>query len=227
VIDWDAPGLGKPAGGLPPMAPQPVPAKRTLLEILAIFLLAAVMVVVAKFVAVEVRFIPSASMVPQLQIQDRVLVSRWSYVLGEPSRGDIVVFPDQDGASLPSSESTDDGTNFFIRPIRDLGRWIGVVEPPEEEQDLIKRVIGLPGETVEGRDGVVYVDGRRLIEPYLPAGVFTSDFEPVAVPEGQLWVMGDNRGGSFDSRGFGPVPVDSLLGRAILRIWPIPKASFL
>lgn len=228
MIAWEAPGLGSAPAGLPALPPQPTPAKRVAMEVVGIFLLAALMVVAAKLVAVEVRVIPSASMVPQLQIEDRVLVSRLSYALGGPSRGDIVVFPPQDdGASLPSSQAPEDDTGFFLRPFRDLGRWIGLVDPPEAEQDLIKRVIGLPGETVQGRDGSVFIDGRRLVEPYLPDGVFTSDFDPVLVPDGGLWVMGDNRGGSFDSRGFGAIRSDSVLGRAILRIWPLPEAAFI
>lgn len=229
MIGWQTSGLGSSPEGLPPLPPQPTPTRRVVLEVAAIFLMAALMVVAAKLVAFEVRVIPSASMVPQLQIEDRVLVSRLSYVLGEPSRGDIVVFPPQEeGATLPSAQPAEgDDTNFFVRPFRDLGRWIGFVDPPESEQDLIKRVIGLPGETVEGRDGAVFIDGRRLREPYLPDGVFTSDFDPVVVPDGGLWVMGDNRGGSFDSRGFGPIRAGSVLGRAILRIWPLSEAAFI
>jgi len=186
------------------------------------------MVVAARFVAVEVRVIPSASMVPQLEIQDRVLLSHFSYIFGDPRRGDIIVFPPQENGQLPSSQPTEnEETNFFLRPIVDLGRWIGILHPPEAEQDLIKRVIGLPGETVEGRDGSVFVDGRQLIEPYLTPDVFTSDFDPIVVPEGGLWVMGDNRGGSADSRTFGPIRTDSVIGRAIFRIWPVKRIAFI
>jgi signal peptidase I len=96
-----------------------------------------------------------------------------------------------------------------------------------DENDLIKRVIGLPGEVVEGRDGRVFVNGRELIEPYLPEDSFTSDFEPVTVPEDHLFVMGDNREESLDSRSFGPVPVDSLVGRAVMRAWPPGRLGFL
>ena len=233
MIAWTPAGLGSSsssAGGrLPAALPQPASARRVLAEIAGIVLVAALMVVAARFVAVEVRVIPSASMVPQLEIQDRVLLSHFSYIFGDPRRGDIIVFPPQEnGQLLPSSETVEeDTTNFFLRPIVDLGRWIGVLHPPEAEQDLIKRVIGLPGETVEGRDGSVYVDGRQLIEPYLTPDVFTSDFDPIVVPEGGLWVMGDNRGGSADSRTFAPIRTDSVIGRAIFRIFPVTRIAFI
>lgn len=210
------------------MEPKPATAKRLLVEVAAILLLAFVMVIGARLVAIDVRVIPSASMVPQLQIGDRVLVLRLAYRFREPNRGDIVVFPPDRGSEAgPPSPPPEDDTSFFIRPFRDLGRWLSLVDPPQEEQDLIKRVIGLPGETVEGREGGVFVNGRRLLEPYLPPGVFTSDFDPVYVPRGGLWVMGDNRGGSLDSRSFGVIPEEVVLGRALLKVWPLRNAAFL
>lgn len=209
------------------MAPQPTTPKRLLIEVAAIIALAFAMVIGARAIAIDVRVIPSASMVPQLQIGDRVLVSRLAYLFREPNRGDIVVFPPDHGTDAQPSTPVEDDTSFLLRPVRDLGRWFGLVDPPQQEQDLIKRVVGLPGETVEGREGGVYVNGRRLVEPYLPEGVFTSDFDPVYIPEGGLWVMGDNRGGSLDSRTFGAIPERVVLGRALLRIWPARSAAFL
>ena len=210
------------------MPAQPATAKRILIEIAAIILLAFGMVVVARLVAIDVRVIPSGSMLPQLQLNDRVLVSRLSYLYREPNRGDIVVFPPGFGTEeSPRAAPTEDDVSFFVRPLRDIGRWLRLVDPPQQEQDYIKRVIGLPGETVEGREGAVWVNGRRLLEPYLPPGVFTGDFDPVAIPRGGLWVMGDNRGNSSDSRMFGIIPERIVLGRAILRIWPVRSTAFL
>ncbi len=88
-------------------------------------------------------------------------------------------------------------------------------------------MLALPGETVEGRLGHVYVDGKLVVEPYLPPNVTTSDFAPVVVPSGHLWVMGDNRGNSADSRVFGPIREDNVVGRAVVRVWPFPEAAFL
>jgi signal peptidase I len=107
----------------------------------------------------------------------------------------------------------------------DRGDLVVFTRPPDEPDttvdDLIKRVVALPGETVEGRDGRVVVDGRPLAERYLRPGVTTAPFGPVTVPDGMIFVMGDNRGDSRDSRVFGPIEVSSVVGRAFVRIWPL------
>ena len=165
---------------------------------------AAVLVFAALLLALTVRAtvaqafrIPSASMVPQLDVGDRVVVSRLAFRLHDPRRGDVVVFP------CPP------------------------VSCGASHEDYIKRVVGLPGEVVEGRAGSVWIDGHRLVEPYLPTGTSTSTFGPVHVPAGELWVMGDNRGGSADSRVFGPIARRSLVGRATARVWPPWRTAFL
>ena len=121
-------------------------------------------------------YIPSASMVSTLEEGDRVLVNKLSYKLHDVDRGDIVVFERPPG------------------------------EPDNGIEDYIKRVIALPGETVEGRDGRVVVNGRYLDEPYLDEGTVTSEFPPEIVAAGKVWVMGDNREVSVDSRFFGRHP---------------------
>ena len=142
-------------------------------------------------------YIPTASMYPTLKVNDRVLVNKLSYKIHDVHRGDIVVF------TAPQGEAT-----------------TGI-------KDLIKRVVGLPGETVEGHDGHVYVGGRMLQEPYLPDGVVTSDFGPEKVPAASYWMMGDNRSQSRDSRYFGPIPESKVVGRAFVRLWPLSRLGFL
>jgi signal peptidase I len=132
-------------------------------------------------------------MVPTLQDGDRVLVNKLSYDAHDVNRGDVVV---------------------FHRPPN-------LVAAEGDPEDLIKRVIGLPGETVTSRDGVVYIDDRRLTEPYLPEGTTTFNLDaPITVPDGHVLVMGDNRGNSTDGRSFGPIPIDSVIGRAFVIMWP-------
>lgn len=89
--------------------------------------------------------------------------------------------------------------------------------------DLIKRVIGLPGDVVEGRDNQVFINGEPLAEPYLEPGTVISTFGPETVPEDHVWVMGDNRTNSSDSRVFGPIEIDRIEGEAFFRYWPLPR----
>ncbi len=146
---------------------------------------------------VQAFYIPSASMEDTLQVSDRVLVNKLSYRLHEVNRGDVVVFE----------------------------------RPPEEGEgsakDLIKRVIALEGETVEGHDGGVYVNGQRLREPYVPRGATAGEFGPQQVPPDHVWVMGDNRSNSRDSRFFGTVPESGIVGRAFIRVWPLGSIGLL
>jgi signal peptidase I len=187
----------------------------------------AVLVVVAALVAITINtfvaqafYIPSTSMVPQLRVNDRVVVSKLAYRLHDPRRGDVVVFSAPPAEQSPARRAG----SPVRRALQGLGRVLGVAE---SQTELIKRVIGLPGETVEGRGGRVYVDGRPLIEPYLPPGTMTSNFGPIVVPSGHLWVMGDNRTLSSDSRVFGPILRSTVVGRAIWRVWPVNHGSFL
>ncbi len=183
---------------------------------------AAVIAFLLKTLVAQAFYIPSGSMLPQLQINDRVIVSKLAYRLHSPRRGDIVVFDCPESACV--NERREEGP-FLRRIVRTLAEGVGVVQPSTEE--FIKRVVGLPGETVQARDGAVFVDGRRLIEPYLAPGTVTSDFPATPVPAAHLWVMGDNRTNSSDSRVFGPVPRSSVVGRTVVRVWPLPEAAFL
>ena len=93
--------------------------------------------------------------------------------------------------------------------------------------NLIKRVIATEGDIVEGRDGAVFVNGVKLEERYLTQGTLTSAFAPVEIQPGQLWVMGDSRNNSADSRVFGPIDVDTVVGRSVVQIWPISDIELL
>ncbi len=165
--------------------------------------------------------IPSESMEPQLEVGDRVVVSRVAYRLHDPRRGDIVVFP---SPTAPVDDADDEGA-WPVRLGREVLEAVGLRQPSEEE--LIKRVIGLGGETVEARGGSIKIDGHNLREPYLSAGVTTADFGPVVVPEEHVFVMGDNRGNSSDSRIFGAVEINDIIGRALFRVWPPLRVAFL
>ncbi len=109
----------------------------------------------------------------------------------------------------------------------DRGDIVVFVSPQQApEKDLIKRVVGLPGETVEGRDGHVVVDGKQLEESYLPEGVVTGPFGPVTITADHYWVMGDNRPNSSDSRVFGQIPEALIVGKAFVKVWPIGSFRF-
>jgi signal peptidase I len=102
--------------------------------------------------------------------------------------------------------------------------------PPNSDpgiDDLVKRVIGLPGETVGAHGGHVYINGKRLSEPYLPKDSSTTDFAPVKIPADSYWVMGDNRGNSKDSRVFGVITKGKIVGRVFVRIWPFTRFGFM
>ena len=102
--------------------------------------------------------------------------------------------------------------------------------PPNADpgiDDLVKRVVGLPGDVVEGHGGHVYINGKRLPETYLPVGVTTSAFDARKIPKDSYWVMGDNRGNSKDSRSFGFITKGQIVGRVFLRIWPLTRISIM
>lgn len=192
--------------------------RRGLAELPLLALIALVVAFVLKTFVAQAYYIPSSSMEPQLHIGDRVIVSKLSYDLHDPHRGDIIVFPS------PEDHSVDDSP-LPIRVVRGIFEGVGLAKP--EKEILIKRVVGLPGETVQAHDGHVFIDGRQLFEPYLPKGLATETFGPTTVPKGSLWVMGDNRGNSADSRVFGPIETKSVVGRAAVRVWPPWRTAFL
>ncbi len=180
-------------------------AVRTIVEWVAVIVGAVVLALVIKTFLFQAFYIPSESMVSTLEVGDRVLVNKLSYRLHDINRGDIVVF------ERPDADQSNDGI-----------------------EDLIKRVIGLPGDSLVIKDGRILINGQLLEEPYLDQGVTTqagpiacAEADPCVIPEDMVWVMGDNRGSSRDSRWFGPIPEDDVIGRAFFRIWPLNRVGVL
>ncbi len=213
-------GPGGPTNGSPPNGRPPAPTpsgstppagkkkagkdnwKRSAIEWALVIVGALAIAFTLRATSFQVFYIPSGSMEPTLQVGDRVVVNQWSYRLHDVNRGDIVVF------GRPEGENA-----------------VGV-------KDLIKRVIGLPGETVTITDNHVLINGVPLDEPYLPPGTKTDGTgtpvpcdpaHPCHIPDGQVWVMGDNRTNSSDSRFFGPIPESKIVGRAFVRLWPLGR----
>lgn len=186
-------------------------------ELPVLIVLAFALAILLKTLVVQAFFIPSGSMVPALEPGDRVLVTK---VLYEPARGHVIVFSDPKNGRSPDRGVVGGFLHW-------LSEGIGFARP--EDEDFIKRVVGLPGEGLEIRDHVVYIDGRALREPYLTREARSSmpDFGPVEIPRDALFVMGDNRGHSNDSRAsLGFVPVDKVIGRAFVIIWPPSRAGW-
>jgi signal peptidase I len=186
-------------------AKKPVSVRRGLFGWFVVITGAVAVALIVQATTAQAYWIPSTSMETTLHVDDRVLVNKWSYRLHSIHRGDIVV---------------------FARP-KDMA---------SADKDLIKRVIGLPGEKITIANGHVYVNNHALVEPYVNAGNFTevhpgrdacTPQAPCLIPKGDIWVMGDNRLISEDSRYFGPIPESSVVGRAFFRIWPLNRLGSL
>ncbi len=197
-------------GPVPPFLESPAPTTsppapatersgmRNAVEWTLIIGAALLVAIIVKTFAFQAFYIPSGSMEPTLKPGDRVLVNKLSYQLHSIHRGDIVVF------KRPPSEAGDPTI-----------------------KDLIKRVVGLPGETIEARDGLVYINGRLLDESYLPRGTLTTSLPLRTVPADQYFVMGDNRNNSKDSRFIGAIAGHLIVGRAFVRVWPLSGLGLL
>lgn len=212
-------GSEEPAGGFTLSEPRPADQEERrsfLRELPILFIVALAVAIVLKTFVVQAFFIPSGSMEPTLEPGDRVLVQKVVY---GPDRGDVIVFSDPQGRPGPDRGIVGGFVHW-------LSSTLGIERP--EHEDFIKRVIGLPSETVELRDGRLFVDGVRIREPYLKGAVDTRDYGPVKVPEGELFVLGDNRLNSNDSRfGLGFVPVDKVVGRAFAIVWPPSRVGWI
>jgi signal peptidase I len=187
------------AAGRPPAARKAPPSRRRALAGWAISLALALLLAFGiRTFAFQAFSIPTTSMVPTLDVHDRILVQKAFFSWHQLREGDIVV---------------------FTHPLRDHC-------PGPAGPDLVKRVIALPGQTIYSADGILYVEGRRLGEPYLPPhdplglaipGATRQD--PFHVPRGEFYVMGDNRAISCDSRFWGPIKGSSIIGRVVMLWW--------
>ncbi|MEB3196990.1 MAG: signal peptidase I [Candidatus Sericytochromatia bacterium] len=168
-------------------------------EYIETFVIAVSLALFVRATVAEARFIPSESMLPTLEVGDRLIVEKLTYLFAPIERGDIVVF-------TPPPRAMSNGNAF------------------------IKRVVGLPGETIDIRDGRVFIDGRLLKEPYiLEAPRYPDpDWERLGMPEGRIpsdavFVMGDNRNNSQDSHVWGALPIRNVIGQTVFRFWPFPR----
>lgn len=196
----DRDGTG-PAGGDLAQARHPRHSiTRTLVEWAAVIGCGVLIALAAQAFLVQAFWIPSPSMAPTLEVGDRVLVNKLSYRTHDVNRGDLVVFE-----RPPQASTGADG----------------------EIKDLIKRVVAVGGDTIEGRDGVVYVNGERIDEPYLVPGTPTENLDRQEIPDGHVFVMGDNRLNSEDSRVFGAIDEDTIVGRAFVKVLPLTDLGWL
>lgn len=186
----------------------------------------AICVTLVRILLVQSFVVPSGSMEQTLKIGDRVLVSRIDYRLGSVHRGDVIVF-NGDGVFDPASAPP----TGLAKMGRTVASWLGA---PVDERDYVKRVIGLPGDRVVCCDtsGLITVNGTALHEPYLyPGDIPSATHFDVTVPPGRLFVLGDHRGDSADSRahlgdpGGGTVPLDHVVGRVVAIWWPLGDAT--
>ncbi|WP_280714245.1 signal peptidase I [Kitasatospora sp. MAP5-34] len=206
-------------------------------ELPVLVLIALVLALFIKTFVVQAFSIPSLSMQPALQKGDRVLVDKLTPWFGAtPQRGEVVVFHDP-GNWLDASELPPPSNNAALRDLQSALSAVGLM-PSADEKDLIKRVIAVGGDTVQCDSGApVKVNGVPLTEPYIYPGASPCDNDPVGkvtVPKDHLWVMGDHRNDSWDSRhqrqqnnGGGFVPVSDVVGRAIVVAWPLGNWSTL
>ena len=188
-------------------------------ETVVLVALAVLLAVVFKTFLVAAFYIPSGSMESTLNVSDRVLVEKVSYRFGDIEHGDVVGFVHEDPGLAPVGPSNP-VTGFFSS----LGQAIGVVPP--SDRDFIKRVVGVPGDRITC-DGQLVRNGQKVTEAYLDPGTTTDGCKQTVVGPGELFVMGDNRTNSQDSRVFGVIQRSDVVGRAFVRIWPLNHTGWL
>lgn len=208
-------------------------AKGSLLKELPVLVVVALVVsLLIKTFLVQFFYIPSGSMENTLQIKNRVAVNKVPFISKTINRGDVVVFRDPNNW-LP--EIVDYGTNKYVAKAKSALVAVGVLPNPAK-QYLVKRVIGVAGDHIVccTKDGNLKINDVEVIEPYIYAGNKPSEMTfDVTVPEGKIWVMGDHRGASADSRyhqedvNKGFVPISKVTGRVVAVIWPFKDITYI
>lgn len=226
-----APGSSpQEAGAAATPAPKKSGWKSYLLEMVGIIAFALVVSVLIKTFLFQAFYIPSSSMMNTLEVGDRIIVNKLANDEDDINRGDVVVFVDPGGWLDNQPEPN---RSAFMDTLYNVGETIGLL-PKDSGQHLVKRVIGVGGDEVAccSEGGEIMVNGVAIEEPYVRPGTIPSAMEfRVIVPDGHVWVMGDNRSNSEDSRahmgspGGGFVPVDNIEGRVALIMYPFSRAG--
>jgi len=167
---------------------------RTIMEWAILIVIAWVLSFGIRTFIVDTRIVPTGSMLPTIQLQDRLIFDKVFYKSKPLQRGDIIMFTAPEGSG--------------------------------EKDDLVKRIIGLPGETLEVKEGKVWINGEPIEEPYLMEAP-EYEYGPIAIPEGSYIVFGDNRNNSKDSHVWGFITEDKIKGKVLLRYWPLDRFGFL
>jgi signal peptidase I len=186
-----------PSDPTPPAKP-PKPRRRALIEWTAIIIIAVLVSFLMRTYAFQTFFIPSGSMEPTLQIGDRIIVNKLAITWGTIHVGDIVVF------KAPPAENCGD-------PVA----------------DLVKRVIGVPGDSLKSVGNTIYVNNQPLDETWTHTEPLGTPITPITLKANQYFMMGDNHSNSCDSRMWGTVPRSDIIGKAFVRIWPLSRIGFL
>lgn len=186
---------------------KPTKKKNKLFETVETVFIALLLAVFIRATVAEARYIPSESMLPNLLIKDRLVVEKISGYMSKPQRGDILVF-------YPPANMNEEDDKTLNKALI----WLGFTS----KNAYIKRVVGLPGETIEVKNGSVFINGKILDEPYIKEKP-NYPLDPIKLGENELFMCGDNRNNSMDSHIWGPLPMKYVIGKAVVRFWPINR----
>ena len=216
-------------GGTGPTATRPKnTTKRFIREVVIVLVCALALSVLVRTFLIQAFYVPSQSMENTLMPNDRILASKITTDISGVGRGEVVVFKDPGGWLQPALE------NVPVSPVHKAMEFVGLL-PSSSGDDLVKRVIGIAGDHVRccNAQGQIVLNGVGLVEPFIKPGEGTDQVSfNIVVPADSIFVMGDNRGASADSRfhlsqNDGGVPLDDVVGRVVLKVWPLDEFGFL